>query len=169
MLNQLPAKVDARIAQIKKGETKQAAQTHYYSVLHDIRGIRDAFRNHVMHTRAAYSGLEADAVLDYVKRIMTTLAVGLPSSSALAGAPSFPRLIIHSALWGIGGQDYHDVADVLRGYLETRVPVRASIEFFADRFPHQHKHMLVRFSLPGDASNIRLHTFKEGDLIKFKK
>ena len=40
-----------------------------------IRGFRDAWRNHVMHTRAEYSREDASAVLSHVKRLLQTLAV----------------------------------------------------------------------------------------------
>jgi hypothetical protein len=167
MLNQLPAKIDAKTEKLKRGPKKQAAQTHYYSLLHDIKGIKDAFRNHIMHTRVSYTSMEADAIFEYVKRIMITLAGGVQVKEPTSH--SISRLVIQSARWGVGDPDYHDVTEILRGYIASGVPVRASINYFADRFPRQHKHMVVKFSLPGDAKNVRTHSFKEGDLIKFKK
>jgi hypothetical protein len=77
MLNQLQDKVDSKINKMKRGKRKQAAQEFYYPVLQDIRGIRDAWRNHVMHTRAIYIKEEADAILAHVKRLMALLALKL--------------------------------------------------------------------------------------------
>jgi hypothetical protein len=77
MLNQLQEKVDKKIEKMARGQRKQAAQEFYYPVLQDIRGIRDAWRNHVMHTRATYIREEADAVLAHVKRLMNLLAIRL--------------------------------------------------------------------------------------------
>jgi hypothetical protein len=74
ILTGLQGKVDAKITKLKRGESKQAAQEFYYPVLQDLRAIRDAFRNHVMHTRREYTRHEADAILDRVVRLMTALA-----------------------------------------------------------------------------------------------
>jgi hypothetical protein len=73
MLNQLQPLVDAKIAKMKRGKAKQAAQEFYYPALQDIRAIRDAWRNHLMHTRANYSAADAEAILSHVKRLMSTL------------------------------------------------------------------------------------------------
>ena len=74
ILDALQEKVDRHIAQLKRGPVKQKRQQFYYPALQDIRGIRDAWRNHVMHTRAEYTGEDADAILSHVKRLMKTLA-----------------------------------------------------------------------------------------------
>ena len=74
MLNQLPDLVDKKINKLKRGKAKQDAQEFYYPVLQDIRAIRDAWRNHVMHTRATYTREDAAAILSHVQRIMTKLA-----------------------------------------------------------------------------------------------
>ena len=74
MLNQLPDYVDKRTARTKKGPKKQEDQEFYYSILQDIRAIRDAWRNHVMHTRAYYGPKDAVAIMEHVKRIMNKLA-----------------------------------------------------------------------------------------------
>lgn len=75
MLNQLHPLVDAKIAKMRRGKAKQEAQEFYYPVLQDIRAIRDAWRNHLMHTRAVYSSANAEAILSHVKRLMSTLSV----------------------------------------------------------------------------------------------
>jgi hypothetical protein len=74
MLNQLQPLVDAKIGKMKRGSSKQAAQEFYYPALQDIRAIRDAWRNHLMHTRATYSSADADTICGHVRRLMSTLA-----------------------------------------------------------------------------------------------
>lgn len=74
ILNQLQDRVDDRIAKIKRGPKKQNDQEFYYPLLQDIRGIRDAWRNHVMHTRAEYSREDAIAIMEHVQRIMNKLS-----------------------------------------------------------------------------------------------
>jgi hypothetical protein len=74
MLNQLQPLVDAKIAKMRRGEAKQEAQEFYYPVLQDIRAIRDAWRNHLMHTRATYSSADAEAIVSHVKRLMSVLS-----------------------------------------------------------------------------------------------
>jgi hypothetical protein len=74
MLSQLQARIDVKLNRIKRGKLKQDAQEFYYPALQDIRGIRDAWRNHVMHTRAEYNHQDADAILRHVERLLTTLA-----------------------------------------------------------------------------------------------
>jgi hypothetical protein len=78
ILNQLQNRIDAKLNKIKRGSIKQARQEFYYPVLQDIRGIRDAWRNHVMHTRQQYEPTDVDAILEHVKRLMTTLATKRP-------------------------------------------------------------------------------------------
>jgi hypothetical protein len=74
ILDELQDRIDKRIQKLKRGPAKQEFQALYYPVLLDIRGIRDAWRNHVMHTRAEYNHEDADAILGHVKRLMATLA-----------------------------------------------------------------------------------------------
>jgi len=74
MLNQLQGRVDSKVNRIRRGKLKQTAQEFYYPALQDIRSIRDAWRNHVMHTRRDYGTEEANAVLAHVQRLMATLA-----------------------------------------------------------------------------------------------
>jgi hypothetical protein len=74
ILNQLQERVDAKIAKVKRGLLKQQYQEFYYPILQDIRGIRDAWRNHVMHTRREYTAKDADGILEHVRRLMNTLA-----------------------------------------------------------------------------------------------
>jgi len=74
MLNQLHPLVDAKINSMKRGGEKQKAQEYYYPILQDIRGIRGAWRNHVMHSRAMYTAKDAEAIIDHVQRLLMMLA-----------------------------------------------------------------------------------------------
>lgn len=74
MLNQLQDRVDIKIDGMKRGLQKQRRQEFYYPDLQDIRAIRDAWRNHVMHTRAEYTLADTNAILGHVKRLMESLA-----------------------------------------------------------------------------------------------
>jgi len=74
MLNQLNPLVDAKIEKMKRGQEKQKHQEFYYPMLQDIKAIRDAWRNHVMHTRAEYTAKQADEILEHVERFMRSLA-----------------------------------------------------------------------------------------------
>jgi hypothetical protein len=74
ILNQLQGKVDKRVEALRPGKVKQEQQEFYYPILQDIRGIRDAWRNHVMHARRQYSAADALAIAGHVKRLMEALA-----------------------------------------------------------------------------------------------
>lgn len=74
MLNQLQPLVDAKANKIKRGSEKQSFQEYYYPILQDIRAIRDAWRNHVMHTRADYNVDDAYAIFGHVKRLLIRLS-----------------------------------------------------------------------------------------------
>jgi hypothetical protein len=74
IIDQLQVRVDRRIEKMRPGKRKQEAQEFYYPALQEVRAIRDAWRNHVMHSRAEYSEEDATAILGHVRRLMTTLA-----------------------------------------------------------------------------------------------
>jgi hypothetical protein len=74
LLDELQNRADEKIKRMKRGHRKQDLQQFYYPALQDIRGIRDAWRNHVVHTRDEYLHEDADAILSHVKRLMGTLA-----------------------------------------------------------------------------------------------
>jgi hypothetical protein len=74
LLDQLQDNVDGKLSRLKRGTSKQELQQFYYPALQDIRGIRDAWRNHVMHTRDEYNREDADAILSHVKRLMIKLS-----------------------------------------------------------------------------------------------
>lgn len=52
---------------------KQALQEFYYSAIAEIDGFKDAWRNHVMHTRRSYNAEDAVAVLSHVQRFLKML------------------------------------------------------------------------------------------------
>ena len=74
ILGQLPGAVDTRVVSIQDREKKQAAQTFYYPALKEVGGFKEAWRNHVMHTRASYNSEDAIAVKSHVERFMKSLA-----------------------------------------------------------------------------------------------
>jgi hypothetical protein len=74
ILGQLQDKVDTKVASIKNKRKKQQAQEFYYPALQDIRAIKEAWRNHVMHGRSEYTAPDAEAVLSHVKRLMIALS-----------------------------------------------------------------------------------------------
>ena len=75
ILDEMQQRVDNKIQKLKRGAEKQRLQEFYYPALQDIRGLRDAWRNHVMHSRAEYTDKDADAVLSHVRRLMSNLAM----------------------------------------------------------------------------------------------
>jgi hypothetical protein len=74
MWGAINAKVDAKLNKLRPGKRKQETGEFYYSLLQDIKGFKDAYRNHVMHNRKNYSTKEAEAVFEHVKRFMSSLA-----------------------------------------------------------------------------------------------
>jgi hypothetical protein len=73
-LNQLKERVTQLVGKTKRGAKKQVYQEFYYPALQDIEAIKDAWRNHVMHTRREYGPKDADAVFSHVRRLMVKLA-----------------------------------------------------------------------------------------------
>jgi len=74
IINQLPEKIEARVNAMDHGEDRQTTQEFYWSSLSEIRGFKDAWRNHVMHTRRDYTREDAIAVFSHVQRFMNGLA-----------------------------------------------------------------------------------------------
>lgn len=74
IIDQLQVRVDKRVERMRPGKRKQATQEFYYPVLQEVRAIRDAWRNHVMHSRSEYSHEDAMAVKGHVERLMVKLA-----------------------------------------------------------------------------------------------
>jgi hypothetical protein len=65
----------ATIQQWPKGTAKEAAHEFYNKALLEIRSFNDAYRRHVMHSRAKqYDRYEALSVVEKVERFMKLLA-----------------------------------------------------------------------------------------------
>jgi hypothetical protein len=74
ILEDARGRVDAKIDKLRPGKTKQEAQEFYYPLLQDLRGFKDAWRNHVMHTRAVYTVKDSEAIMDHVKGFLERLS-----------------------------------------------------------------------------------------------
>jgi len=74
IITQLYPAVQKKIDALSPGTEKQELQEFYFPLLADVRGFKDAFRNHVMHTRKTYSQTEANDVLEHVNRFLKLLA-----------------------------------------------------------------------------------------------
>jgi hypothetical protein len=90
VLDALQSRVDRRVERMRPGKRKQQVQEFYYPVLQEIRAMRDAWRNHVMHSRAEYSEADAVAVLGHVERLMVTLSRRV-SEAQISGRASGAR------------------------------------------------------------------------------
>jgi len=74
ILNQMRDKVDKKVAAMKRGPKKQEAQQFYYPAFLEVAGFKDAWRNHIMHTRGNYTREDALAVFSHIQRFMQSLA-----------------------------------------------------------------------------------------------
>jgi hypothetical protein len=74
IIEHVKSKVHARIAKLRREPKKQIYQEFYLPALEEIESIKDAWRNHVMHTRRQYNGRDAEAILSHVNRLMATLS-----------------------------------------------------------------------------------------------
>ncbi|HEX3891967.1 MAG TPA: hypothetical protein VHW46_05300 [Terracidiphilus sp.] len=75
VLNQLPNQIEKKINGLRKGRPqKDHAQQFYYGALKELDHFKDAFRNHVSHSRRFYDASEARAVYSHVSRFMQSLA-----------------------------------------------------------------------------------------------
>jgi hypothetical protein len=74
LVKELPDVVISKIDNMSRGPKKQKAQEFYHPAIQEISGFKDAYRNHVMHTRKAYTSKDADAISDHVGRFMNLLA-----------------------------------------------------------------------------------------------
>lgn len=77
--NQIRAKIDSRLAKLRQGPVKDRKQSFYSSILHDFHGFKDAWRNHVMHTRGQYNEDQAVGLLSHVDRFIQALASTQPT------------------------------------------------------------------------------------------
>jgi hypothetical protein len=74
ILTQLPGKIERRLRGLRSGPRKQQLQEYYKTSLDDIDRVRDAWRNHVMHTRRTFNRDDSCAVFGRVKDMMERLA-----------------------------------------------------------------------------------------------
>jgi hypothetical protein len=74
ILKKLPEAVEAKIGAMARGPKKQKAQEFYFAALKDVKGFKDAWRNHILHTRASYECEDAMAVWVHVEQFMKGLA-----------------------------------------------------------------------------------------------
>ncbi|MGD1095577.1 MAG: hypothetical protein ABSB35_26720 [Bryobacteraceae bacterium] len=72
--NQLRSRADSKLNKLRSGPAKDKKQSFYGSVFHDFHGFREAWRNHVMHTRENFDEPEAIRVLAHVERFMIAIA-----------------------------------------------------------------------------------------------
>jgi len=75
-LNQLPNRVQKRLNRLRSGTRKQQLQEYYNSALEDIKFVKDAWRNHVMHGRKIFQRGEAHDLLLRTKGMMERMANG---------------------------------------------------------------------------------------------
>lgn len=80
ILGQLAKKVEKRVAGLRPSSKRQKLQEYYNSVLEDIKFAKDAWRNHVMHTRRTYEREEAHEIYMRVKGMMQRMANGKAQS-----------------------------------------------------------------------------------------
>jgi hypothetical protein len=73
-IGQLPKKIEQKLQGLRPGARRQRRQEYYYSVLDDIKTVKDVWRNHVMHTRREFRGEEAEAVFIRVKDILVRMS-----------------------------------------------------------------------------------------------
>lgn len=73
-LDEVQKRVDKKIEKLGPGKRKQELQEFYYPLLQDLKGFKEAFRNHVMHSRTTYNVKQADGICDHVNRFMNALA-----------------------------------------------------------------------------------------------
>jgi hypothetical protein len=73
-LDHLPTRVDKTLKTLRPGALKQKRQEYYRSVCDDVKTVKDAWRNHVMHTRRDFNAEEAEAVFVRVKDMLRRMA-----------------------------------------------------------------------------------------------
>ena len=80
ILDQLPDAITKKVNSFRKRVERQAAQEFYYSAMQEFRAIKDAWRNHVMHTRSEYNAADAEAIRSHVERFLKMLATRIRES-----------------------------------------------------------------------------------------
>lgn len=76
ILNQLPKRAEKRLGRLRPGPKKQRLQEYYSSCYEDIKCVKDAWRNHVVHSRQRYDRGAAHDVFGHVKDIIIRMASG---------------------------------------------------------------------------------------------
>lgn len=74
MLEEVQKRIDKKVDRLRPGKRKQELQQFYYPLMQELRAFKEAFRNHVMHSRATYTQKAASDISDHVGRFMKALA-----------------------------------------------------------------------------------------------
>jgi hypothetical protein len=77
ILGQLQRQIDGKLASIPDRKEKHEAQEFYVAIAQEIWALKEAWRNHVMHSRREYIHEDVFAVMAHVKRLMVLLATRL--------------------------------------------------------------------------------------------
>jgi hypothetical protein len=77
IINTIKSRIAERITKASRGPKKQQYQEFYNPLVDNIERFKDAYRNHVMHTRREYTRLEAFGIFDQVRHFMTRLATSV--------------------------------------------------------------------------------------------
>lgn len=84
---QIRGKIDRRLSKLRPGPAKDRKEAYYSSLLHDFQGFKEAWRNHVMHSRAHYGPDEAENVMSHVERFMKAVAETVDAQPHSVGSP----------------------------------------------------------------------------------
>jgi hypothetical protein len=74
IINKIKSRIADRISRAQRGSKKQEYQEFYSPALDNIERFKDAYRNHVMHTRRDYLRGEASVIFDQAQYFMRRLA-----------------------------------------------------------------------------------------------
>jgi hypothetical protein len=74
ILNQLPEAIEKKISKIPRGTKRQNLQEYYYGTYQDIKAIKEAWRNHVMHARREYNREEAMGIFNHIENLMERIS-----------------------------------------------------------------------------------------------
>ena len=77
IINQIKSRVALRLVKAQRGPKKQQYQEFYNPSVDNIERFKDAYRNHVMHTRREYTPSEALVIFEQVRYLMVRLATRL--------------------------------------------------------------------------------------------
>jgi hypothetical protein len=74
IINSLPKRVERRLKRLRPGPRKQEREQFYNECIEEINAIRQAWRNHIMHSREKVIAEDAVAILAHSRRLMTKLS-----------------------------------------------------------------------------------------------